>query len=174
MLSFQWTIESVRDICVIIASTMVFLYYVFKGFIGEIWDKRAKEKEEKFKHERHMESAKLTRTREENKHLTQTQTLAMSTQTSLMMKDLLVNAESRDKKGLSAIFDDLGKEKTFEVIQQVLQNIDANFEIIKKILTDEQNNFVRQNYEDRRVMIAATDDSQLNEQLHNEAPNTFN
>lgn len=120
----------------------------------------------------------------------------MSTQTSLMMKDLLVNAESRDKKGLSgtedwlfttlssqnheifmyvsAIFDDLGKEKTFEVIQQVLQNIDANFEIIKKILTDEQNNFVRQNYEDRRVMIAATDDSQLNEQLHNEAPNTFN
>ena len=75
---------------------------------------------------------------------------------------------------VSAIFDDLGKEKTFEVIQQVLQNIDANFEIIKKILTDEQNNFVRQNYEDRRVMIAATDDSQLNEQLHNEAPNTFN
>ena len=64
-----------RDICVIIASTMVFLYYVFKGFIGEIWDKRSKEKEEEFKHERHMESAKLTRTREENKHLTQEQFL---------------------------------------------------------------------------------------------------
>ena len=68
----------------------------------------------------------------------------------------------------------LGKEKALQLVQDFFQKITEHFDITQTILNNEQNNFVRQNYEDRSVMILSTDDNQVNEPLHNEAPNTFN
>ena len=90
MSSNQWSVEFIRyentlsiqsillllfrDISVIGLATIAsvaFGYFVIRDWITTTLDRQSKEQERTFKHERHMESAKLTRKREENKHLTQ-------------------------------------------------------------------------------------------------------
>ena len=58
-------------------------------------------------------------------------------------------------------------------IEDILTIVREQYKIVEKIVNDEQNNIVHQNYGDRSVLLRPTDDS-INAEIHQEAPNTIN
>ena len=59
-------------------------------------------------------------------------------------------------------------------IKHILTIVREQHKIVEKVVRDEQNNIVHQNYADTAVLGRQTDVDSINEEIHQEAPNTMN
>ena len=70
----------------------------------------------------------------------------------------------------SALVESLGVETSIQHIEAIYTKSSELYEMVKKILNDEQNNFIHQDYANR-IFLRPTDEDSINEELHQEAPN---